>query len=45
MKVYVVAAKRTAIGTMHGSLKDIPSTDFGAEVVKQLIKDTSIDPK
>lgn len=45
MKVFIVAAKRTAIGSMLGSLKDVSPADFGAEVVKQLIADTKIDPK
>lgn len=44
MKVYIVAAKRTAIGSMNGTLKDIPSTELGAKVVKQLLEDTKIDP-
>lgn len=44
-KVFIVAAKRTATGAMMGSLKNIPASDFGAEVVKQLIADTKIDPK
>lgn len=44
MRVYVVAAKRTAIASMLGALKDVPATEYGAEVVKQLIADTGIAP-
>lgn len=44
-KVFIVAAKRTATGSMLGSLKGVPASDLGAEVVKQLIKDTKVDPK
>lgn len=43
-KVFIVAAKRTATGSMLGSLKGVPASDLGAEVVKQLIEDTKIDP-
>lgn len=44
-KVYIVAAKRTATGSMMGSLKTLSASDFGAEVVKKIIEDTKIDPK
>lgn len=44
-KVYIVAAKRTATGSMMGSLKNLSASDFGAEVVKKIITDTKIDPK
>ncbi|MDO4564065.1 MAG: acetyl-CoA C-acetyltransferase [Clostridia bacterium] len=43
MKVYAVAAKRTAIGSMLGSLKDVSPADYAAEVVKQLLKDTGLN--
>lgn len=43
-KVYLVEAKRTAIGSFLGSLKDIPSSDLGAHVVKAIIDETKIDP-
>ncbi|MDO4543129.1 MAG: acetyl-CoA C-acetyltransferase [Clostridia bacterium] len=43
MKVYAVAAKRTAIGSMLGSLKDVAPADYAAEVVKQLLKDTGLN--
>ena len=44
-KVYVVAAKRTATGSMLGSLKNIDATDFGAEVVKALLAETKVEGK
>ena len=44
MKVFVVAAKRTPIASMLGALKDVPATEFGAEVVKQLVADSGIAP-
>jgi acetyl-CoA C-acetyltransferase len=34
-EVVVVSAVRTAIGTFGGSLKDIPPTDLGAQVVRE----------
>lgn len=44
-KVYVVAAKRTATGSILGSLKNIDATDFGAEVVKALLAETKVEGK
>lgn len=44
MKVYIVAAKRTAIASMLGALKDVPATQFGAEVVKSILADTKVNP-
>ncbi len=43
-KVYIVAAKRTAVGSFLGSLSNVHPADFGAKVVKQLIEDTKFDP-
>jgi len=34
-EVVVVSAVRTAIGTFGGSLKDIPPTELGAQVVRE----------
>lgn len=44
MKVYIVAAKRTAIGSMLGSLKDIPAPEMGTTVVKALFEYTGVNP-
>ncbi len=43
-KVYIVAAKRTAIGSFMGSLSSVHPAIYGAEVVKSLIQETGIDP-
>lgn len=43
-KVYVVGGKRTAIGKFLGSLYTVKLGEMGADVVKQVLKDTHIDP-
>lgn len=43
-KVYIVEAKRTAIGSMLGSLKNVTPGELGAEVVKDILKTTKLDP-
>ncbi|MDP3451491.1 MAG: acetyl-CoA C-acetyltransferase [Bacteroidales bacterium] len=43
-KVYIVAAKRTAIGKFMGSLSGFNPGDLGAIVIRQIIKDTGISP-
>ncbi|GHU83845.1 acetyl-CoA acetyltransferase [Clostridia bacterium] len=40
--LYIAAAKRTAIGTLNGSLSSVPAPLLGAQVVKQLLADTGI---
>ncbi len=42
-KVFIVAAKRTAIGKFMGSLAQINPGELGAIVIKELIKETGID--
>jgi acetyl-CoA C-acetyltransferase len=42
--VVIVAAGRTAIGKFGGALSKIPATELGAQVVKQLLAKTGIDP-
>lgn len=42
-KVFIVAAKRTAIGSFLGSLKTIHPANLGAELVKQIMSDTELD--
>ena len=44
MKTYIVAAKRTAIGKMLGSLTAIPAAELGAIVIKNILEETKIDP-
>lgn len=43
-KAYIVAAKRSAIGTFMGSLTDVDVADMGAIVLKETIKQANIDP-
>lgn len=43
-KAYIVAAKRSAIGTFMGSLTDVDIADMGATVLKETIKQANIDP-
>ncbi len=43
-KAYIVAAKRSAIGTFLGSLTNVEVADFGATVLKETIKQANIDP-
>lgn len=45
MKIYIVAAKRTAIGKFLGSTLHIPVADMAAIVIKEVLKDSKIDPK
>lgn len=43
-KAYIVSAKRTAIGSFLGALKDVHPSQLGAAVVKEIIKETGVDP-
>jgi len=45
MKIYLVAAKRTAVGSFLGSLVNVKPGDLGATVVKNILEETKIDPK
>ena len=42
-EVVVVSGVRTAIGTFGGSLKDIPPTALGAQVVRESLKRAQVD--
>ncbi len=44
-KVYLVSAKRSAIGSMQGALKDLSPTHLGAEVLKAALAEGKVDPK
>jgi len=44
-KVYIVAAKRTAIGSFQGTLKDTSAVELGTVVAKKLIAESNIDVK
>lgn len=43
-KVYLVLAKRTALGSFNGSLSSIPATEFGGLVVKNIMDSCNLDP-
>lgn len=43
-KVYIVDAKRTAIGSMLGTLKDKTPGEIGSVVVKNILETTKVDP-
>ncbi len=43
-KVFLVSAKRSALGSMLSSLKDATATWLGAQVLKAVIDDAKIDP-
>ncbi|MDD4001817.1 MAG: acetyl-CoA C-acetyltransferase [Bacteroidales bacterium] len=41
-KVYIVAAKRTAIGKFLGALSTVPVAEFGATVVEAILTETKV---
>ena len=41
-RVAIISAKRTAIGSFGGSLKDIPAVALGAEVVKKSLEEINL---
>ena len=43
-RVAIVSAKRTAIGSFGGSLKDIPAATLGTEVVKKSLEEINLSP-
>lgn len=43
-KVFIVAAKRTAIGKFGGALTNMHPADMAAEVIRKIIDETHIDP-
>ena len=43
-KVYLVSAKRSAIGSMLGTLKDVSATWLGAQVLKAALEAGKVDP-
>ncbi|MGC9139850.1 acetyl-CoA C-acetyltransferase [Athalassotoga sp.] len=45
MKVYIIGAKRTAIGVFGGSLKDIPATKLGSIAIKGAMEQARVEPK
>lgn len=43
-KVFIVAAKRTAVGSFLGSLSSLHPSEYGAEVIKNMLEETKLDP-
>ena len=43
--LYVVSCCRTAVGSFGGSLKDVPATDLGAAVVKEVLSRANVKPE
>ena len=44
-KTYIVGAKRTAVGSFLGTLKDVSAANMGVEVVTKLMEESNVDPK
>lgn len=44
-KVFITAAKRTAVGSFLGTLKDVPAADLASTVIKAVIDDSKVDPQ
>ena len=44
-KVYLISAKRSAIGSMLGALKDVSPTYIGAEILKSALTDGNVRPE
>lgn len=42
--VYITHAKRTAIGSLLGSLRTIPATKLAAIIIESILKDSKLDP-
>ncbi len=45
MNVYIIGAKRTAIGTFGGSLKDIPAPQLASIAIKEALKQAGVSPE
>lgn len=43
-KVYIIAAKRTAIGSFLGSLSSVSAVELGAETIKAALKQANVEP-
>lgn len=44
-EVYIVAAKRTAVGSFMGSLSTIPASELGAMVIRAILNENSLKPE
>lgn len=43
-KVYIISAKRTAIGKFLGSLSEVKPGDMAAQVIRRIMSDVRLDP-
>ena len=43
-RVAIVSAKRTAIGSFGGSLKNLSAAKIGGDLVKQALESVNLDP-
>lgn len=43
-KIFIVAAKRTAIGKFMGTIAGVPAADLAATVIRAILKETAVDP-
>lgn len=43
-KVFIVAAKRTAIGKFSGTIAGVSAAELGSVVIKNILEETKIDP-
>ncbi|MDD2197609.1 MAG: acetyl-CoA C-acetyltransferase [Bacteroidales bacterium] len=43
-KVYIVAAKRTAVGKFLGAIANVSAADLASTVIKNILAETKIDP-
>ncbi len=43
-KIFIVAAKRTAIGKFGGSLSSFSAAELGSIVIKNILEETKVDP-
>lgn len=43
-KVYIISARRSAVGSFLGSLSETDAADMGAEVVKAVMSDAKVSP-
>ena len=44
-EVYILGAARTAIGTIMGSLKNVPAVKLGSIVIKEALNRASVKPE
>ncbi|NLM20498.1 MAG: acetyl-CoA C-acyltransferase, partial [Peptococcaceae bacterium] len=44
-EVVILSAVRTAVGSMGGSLKDVPAKDLGSIVIKEALNRAQVDPQ